>query len=267
MSDVDLLYSGVDAKKMSELMVEFGYKAEQLYIGYHDKFRNGANIGMELHRKLVADDSPYRPILDNMFDKAYEDDTIPNLYYMKHEDFYIHVIVHAAKHLKEGNLGIRPICDIFLLNEKYKDDWNRQYISEQLSKVALDNFENKLCELAYAFFGNEEKDVSEEALQFLFERGFYGITRKEKDWELNSLKYKTKLGVLFYKTFLPYRKMIIRYPVLKKHPYLLPVYWVRRWVELLQHDARGVGKVLTAEVSNDKASETEKVFTIFGLGD
>jgi len=267
MSDVDLLYSGVSAKKAADLMEAFGYTAEQLNIGYHDKYRKEGNIGIELHRKLVVDDSPYRPVLDNMFDKAMEDDTISNLYYMKHEDFYIHVIVHAAKHLMEGNLGVRPICDIFLLNEKYKNDWNRQYITEQLSSVALDRFENKLYELAYAFFGSDDKDVSEEDLQFLFQRGSYGISRKEKEWELNTLKYKTKFGVLFYKIFWPYSKMIIRYPILKNHPYLLPVYWVWRWIELIKHDARGVGKVLTADISNEKASETQRIFTNFGLGE
>lgn len=72
MSDVDLLYSGVDTKRLAELMKAFGYTMDNLDSGCHDTFHKG-NVSIELHRKLIPDNSPYRPVLENMFDKAVAD--------------------------------------------------------------------------------------------------------------------------------------------------------------------------------------------------
>ena len=43
----------------------------------------------------------------------------------------------------------------------------------------------------------------------------------------------TAAGFFLLRIFKPYRRMTIQYPVLKKCPVLLPVFWIWRWATLL----------------------------------
>ena len=49
-----------------------------------------------------------------------------------------------------------------------------------------------------------------------------------------------RVNYLIKRIFLPYEQMRIRYPVLKKHRWLTPIYEVRRWFELLFGKRLGV---------------------------
>lgn len=135
MSDIDLLYEGVTSKELAGLMEELGYSTESLETGCHDTFSKRPAMNVELHRELVPEDSPYRPALENMFERAVPNETIQGLFQMTPEDLYIHALVHAAKHFKGSGLGIRPVCDIYMLERKLGEAWNRTYIEKQLEIV------------------------------------------------------------------------------------------------------------------------------------
>lgn len=266
MSDVDLLYSGASVKELADLMEKSGYTAFMLEAGCHDTFHKEPNISFELHRKLVVDDSPYRSVLDDMFDKAVPDEEIPNLYHMKPEDLYIHVIVHAAKHFKGGGLGVRPFADIYLINQEYKGNWDFPYIQKQLESVGLERFENKLRELAYAFFGDEVKEVSEEDLAFVFRAGLYG-KHHDAAWWYAGKGGKTQLGFYFHRLFMPYASMKTIFPVLVKWPVLLPFAWIYRFFDALLHRRQNVAKVAATKISKEEVDYITRVERSFGLGD
>lgn len=264
MSDVDLLYSGVSTKDLAKLMKAVGYKAESLGMGSHDVFSKEGNISIELHRKLVFDYSPYRPVLENMFDKAVADENIPNLYHMKPEDLYIHVIVHAAKHFEGSGLGVRPLVDIYLLNQKYKDCWNFDYISKQLNSVGLKRFEEKLNSISYAFFGDSMMEVSEEDIDFFFRAGLYGI-HHDPAWNYMGTGKTNKLKFFLHRTFYPYSGMCEVFPILKKFPILLPFAWLYRIIDVLLHRRENLISVATAKCSKEDSGYAMKMLNNFGL--
>lgn len=266
MSDVDLLYSGVTTKELSRLMEAFGYTTDNLDSGCHDNFHKEGDISIELHRKLIVDASPYRPVLDNMFDKAVADEKIPNLYHMKPEDLYIHVIVHAAKHFEGSGLGIRPLADIYLLNQKYKDDWDSEYIWKQLDSVGLKRFEEKLRSVSYAFFGEKVMEVSEEDIEFFFRSGLYGI-HHDPAWKYMSNGKSSKLKFFLHRTFYPYSGMCEVFPILKKAPLLLPFAWIYRIIDVLLHRRQNLVKVATARCSKEDSKYAMRVLNNFGLGE
>ena len=265
MSDVDLLYSGVDTKRLAELMEAFGYTTDNLDSGCHDSFHKGNDISIELHRKLIVDDSPYRPVLEGMFDKAVADEKIPNLYHMKPEDLYVHVIVHAAKHFESSGLGLRPLTDIYLLNRRYGDSWDREYIDQQLERVQLHKFELRLSSLADAFFGDEEKEVDEEDIRFIFRAGLYGV-HHDVGWGYMRKGGNSKVAFFLKRTFLPYSAMREMFPVLDKWPILLPVMWVKRIADVLISRRQNLANVLHANINREDADYIARIHASFGLG-
>lgn len=265
MSDVDLLYSGVDTKRLAELMEAFGYTTDHLDSGCHDNFHKG-NVSIELHRKLILDDSPYRPVLENMFDKAVADEKIPNLYHMKPEDLYVHVIAHAAKHFENAGLGLRPLADIYLLDRRYKNNWDREYIEKQLNCVKLLQFEGKLNTLSYAFFSDEESEVNEEDIEFIFRAGLYGV-HGDLVWKYMGKGGKSKVSFFLRRTFLPYSIMREMFPFLKKWPVLLPVMWLYRIVDVLINRRENVLKIASVYINKEDADYITHIHSNFGLRD
>lgn len=156
MSDVDLLYEGVSTAELAALMGSFGYTAECLDKRHHDVFYKKPVMNVEMHRTLISEESPFYAALADYFSRAVPDETVPNLYRLKPEDLYIHVIVHAAKHLTETAIGVRTLCDVYVICRKYEPQWDRDYIESRLQPVSLTRFEEKLRNDAFAFFGGEE---------------------------------------------------------------------------------------------------------------
>lgn len=265
MSDVDLLYEGVSAKRLVELMEAFGYSTEMLGKGVHDVFYKKPCMNIELHRRLVADNSPYKLILDNAFERAVPDNDTPNLYHMKFEDLYIHVITHAAKHFMVSGLGVRPLGDVYVLNRKYGGSWDRDYIDRQLGAAGLTKFEKKIKDVAYAFFGEETQKASEEDLELFFRGSTYGKYGEAIRW--NALA-KGKQGYILKKIFPSLSDMKLYFPVLRQHPWAYPFVMVYRWVDCLIHRFGNVKKVFAlTRVSEVEENGVKKIMNEYGLGD
>lgn len=265
MSDVDLLYDGVSAGRLAELMEAFGYSTGNLEKGVHDTFYKKPCMNIELHRQLVADDSPYKSILEDMFEKAVPDKNIPNLYHMKAEDLYLHVIVHAAKHFMSSGLGARPIGDIYVLNRKYDRSWDREYIDTQLGSVGLTKFEKKMKDLANAFFGEELQEVSEEDLKIFFRGSTYGIYSDAIRW---SAMAKGRKRYILKKIFPSLSDMKMWFPILGKHPWLYPFVMIYRWGDRLIHKFSNVKKVFAlTRISEAEENGVKSIMKEYGLGD
>lgn len=264
MCDIDMLYEGVTPQELSELMEQAGYSTENLESGCHEVFHKMPCMNIEPHRKLVADNSPYKSVLCDMFEKAVQDEKIPNLYHMKPEDLYIHVIVHAAKHFEGSGLGIRPMGDIYVLNQTYKDSFDWKYINESLASVELTKFEEKLRTLAYAFFGEEEAKVSDEDMEVFFQGGTYGnYGAVGRNYMKNG--GTSQIAFFLYRTFYPYSGMREIYPILKKLPILLPFAWSYRIIDVLLHRRGNVVRVAAADVSKGNSEKIIKIMKNFGL--
>lgn len=264
MSDIDMLYDGVTPQELAELMEKAGYSTENLESGCHEVFHKKPCMNIEPHRKLVADDSPYRSVLQDMFEKAVPDEKIKNLYHMKPEDLYIHVTSHAAKHFEGSGLGIRPMGDIYVLNQTYKDSFDWKYINESLVSVGLTKFEEKLRTLAYAFFGEEEANVSDEDMEVFFQGSTYG-NYSDVGRKYMSKGGSSRIGFFLHRTFYPYSGMCEMFPILKKWPILLPFAWGYRIIDVLLHRRKNVVKIATADVSKGNSEKILKTLQNFGL--
>lgn len=265
MSDIDLLYEGVSPLELSKIMEQAGYSREEHENEIHEVFHKAPCMNIELHSKLINDDSPYKSVLENMFEKAVPDESIPNLYHMKPEDLYIHLVVHAAKHFISSGLGIRPVLDFYVLGQQFANDWDRTYIDRQLESVGIERFERKIREIAYAFFSEESMEVSDEDMQVFFRGGTYG-----KYSEV--LKYSTitsgnnNTAFVLKQIFLPLTEMKKCFPILINHPYLYPFASVYRWIDRLIHRTSRVKEIMSLNrIPSEEITLIKKTMKSFGL--
>ena len=266
MSDVDLLYKGISSKQLSKLMTAFGYTEKSIETAHHDVYHKKPCMNIEMHRKLVDDDSPYTACLEHFSANKIPDAHTPHLYHCRPEDLYIHVIVHAAKHLTSSGLGVRPLCDVYILNKAFAASWDETYIREMLNKADLNAFSDKMTGLAQKWFGDGMPDFEKEDERFFFTGGTYNSNMTKTKWEYAQSGKHSRVSYILSKVFQPLVTMQSAYPVLRKAPFLLPVFWLVRCFEVLFHRRNKITEAVTIGKSDREDIEyASRIITAFGL--
>ena len=160
-------------------------------------------------------------------------------YEMPDELFYFYHIAHMAKHVQTGGCGIRPFVDLWILDRLVKCDVSCR--DAVLEKGGLLGFANVARKLSRVWLEGEAHDAATRNFQqYLLCGGVYGTAENRV-----ALKQGSSGGRLRYvlsRIFVPYEKLKAYFPVLGKHPWLLPVMQVRRWLMLLNPDVARMAK-------------------------
>lgn len=226
MADMDILIKPEDADRVYDIMMEMGYTCEMKGKFHHDVYMKEPIYNIEIHVSLfdsydgVMDDY-YKDILDRTSTGQNEYERV-----LSHEDFYVYNIAHFAKHFHEGGSGIRSVMDIYIMN-KAMQDMDMDYVYAQLEKLGLSEFYKKVTTLEKFWFedGEFSQKIGETA-DYILSSGTYGTVYNSVK---NQIKRNGHFKGFMLNAFLPYNKMIISFPFLKKAPVLLPFCWVARW--------------------------------------
>ena len=112
-----------------------------------------------------------------------------------------------------------------------------------------------MSKLAERCFSGAKMDAIDDlVLKYIFNGGVYGSL--ENHIAVDKIKRKSSVAYLFKRLFPPYKHMIIPYPFLKKAPYLIPVFWVIRWIKAL---FGGKSKRYAMEISYANNISDEKI--------
>lgn len=234
-SDIDVLVEPSKHQKAVEVLEESGF----LFLKEtpHDvSFQTQEKYHVELHHSLVEEGRlpktaeilervwQYTTLIDNCYERTIND-----------EMQYFYHLAHMAKHLKNGGCGVRFFLDLWLLNHNTQFDANKR--DELISKSGLFIFAKQSLQLSEKWFTpvNDEDDLSEFE-EYVVRGGIYGSLESS----VTIRKNRAKSRFLYYinRIFLPYKKIMYLYPVLKKYPILLPPCWVLRWFKLLNPKTR-----------------------------
>lgn len=233
--DIDVLVKEENLKPAIKVLTEkLGYKCTG--IGMHDAqlySENGTHI--ELHYNLFGVDTKQteKEVFDNVFEVSKE--ISPYQFSMPDEYFYCYTISHIAKHLKDGGCGVRPLLDLWILNNKVAFDQKKR--EELLKKAGLLTLAKALEKLCRVWFDEKEPDeLTNELGEYILTGGVYG-TFETKIAMQQSLK-KNKISYFLSRLFLPYRQMKFKYPKLQKCPILYPYYTVKRWFLIFRKDTK-----------------------------
>ncbi len=222
MCDIDILVDKGDFKKASQIIENMGYN--KFY--NHEKhivFTKQPLIMIEMHRMLILKRDVGYEYFKNVWSLCEKYKKYKNIYQLNKEDAYIFCILHMLIHFKFTGITIKDMLDVYLYNEKYKDNLDYKKIDEVFCNLGLKEFENNIKEIAYKWFDKEQVDDFNEVEEYILR----GESNKNKvNYDLSESE-----GKLNYIKKLLFPKLDImkeKYPVLKKAPALLPVMWCSR---------------------------------------
>ncbi len=269
MSDLDILIKAEELSKIREIMADLGYSFE--YESNHEyAFKKPPCMFVELHKSLVPsyNDDLYAYYGDGW---KFAKKTDSFIHKMSTEDCFIYLIVHFAKHYRDAGSGIKSVTDIRLYKEKMNPDMD--YVYSELSKLGLDKFYKNLERLAACWFDNEPWDeLSLCMMDFIMGSGEYGNKKNRtaaeviRENEGNSPR-QIKKGRYLRQIFPDMEFMKEKYPVLKKLPFMLPLFWVVRLFNIVLFKRKSIKtvKMCTGYITDENISGYMKHMKDVGL--
>lgn len=240
MGDIDIL---VDADRCDEVVkafIEDGFE----FAGKGDLHTNivKGNAYIEFHRSMV---DSFHTVLSEYYGDGFKraercDGSFS--YKLSDGDFYVFLIAHIAKHYRHGGTGIRSLLDLYVY-EKALPDLDFEYINQELEKIGLLEFCEKIRNIAFNWFSGSFDGKFDLMSEYIAAGGVYGIEGTEMqnsyifdhiDEDIRFQKIKT----LFRIVFLGYDELKIRYPFLEGKKFLLPLFWIIRFFDTLIHNPR-----------------------------
>ena len=235
MGDADILIKIAQYDKIKPIMESLNYTEKVESDHELSWIKKGSFI--ELHKRLIPS---YNKDYFAYFGDGWQLATIKNgtSYTMSDEDQMIYLFTHYAKHYRDAGIGIKHIVDLWVYR-KNTPDLDEEYIKAELEKLQLSEFYKNTIHTLEVWFENIKADETTDFItQIIFGSGTFGTheahllskaVKIAKSHSGNNLKKYQYLNLLF----LPYPSMCLKYPFLKKLPFLLPFMWIYRIFEAL----------------------------------
>lgn len=224
MADNDILCAPDRLKDVDSIMLKNGFRYNGSH-GYTEIYEKNGIVCFEIHRSLILVEAHYFDYYENLWDRLVKCSENSHEYKMTDEDFYIYSIVHFAKHRENSGCGIKFLIDQYVLMKHFKDSLNRDYVDAELKKLGLFEFEALASSTAQKLFspGNNPLFAEEGAFADELIGEYVFGSRKQEIGE-----GKTKIGFILSRLFPSKKEMYYYNPELKKKPYLLLWYYIKR---------------------------------------
>ena len=265
--DIDVLVHTCDLDAAINCLTEkFGY--EQGERGTHDiALQSPSGVHVELHFDLVEEGRANNAIevLSSVWDNVSLHEGYNYRYDMSDAFFYFYHIAHMAKHFENGGCGIRPFIDLWILDHTV--DGNKDERDALLERGELLAFANVSRALSEVWIGGCEADALTLKMQdFLLHGGAFGSS--DNRVAIQQKKKGGRFGYLMSRIFVPTAKLKRYYPILERHPWLMPVMQVRRWFMLLDPEVAKMARselTVNRSIDSTKSAEMNAFLTDIGL--
>ncbi|MGN0571774.1 MAG: nucleotidyltransferase family protein [Candidatus Fimenecus sp.] len=223
MVDMDILVHENAIENAKKILLEKGLEIS---------FDNGKDIvflkkpflTVELHRSLFQEDYFMYPYFSGAWERTEKADGTE--YKMPENDLYVYTLAHLAEHYLDAGSCFRPMMDLFLMEKAYENTLDFAYIDKQFSKIGIAKFAANIRRLTKAMFSGAVHDDT----LFLMENYIVLGPPVENAAEASKIAatQKSKARRILETLFPNYRHMALKYPILKKRPVLLPIFWCLR---------------------------------------
>ncbi len=226
--DIDVLVSPENLAAAQASLEAQGYVVDG-GCGHDVSLHSPRGTHLELHFDLIEESrntkmnavlcelwSVVRPCTGHQYQMA-----MPDAY------FYFYHVAHMVKHFETGGCGIRPLIDLWILNQAKPAD-----VDALLDKGQILSFARAMTKLSRHWLEAQPADEATMRVQhYILTGGVYGTTQNSI-----ALKQQRAGGTRKYawqRIFPPYAVMKTHYPVLEKCCVLLPIFYVFRWFHRL----------------------------------
>ncbi len=262
--DIDILIRESELEHAEALLTERGWTKKGR--NFHDvSFFSPTNVHLELHYNITEQIANIDRVLNTVWEHCESVDGKSCEKRQTPEFLMYHLLAHMSYHFISGGCGIRPFLDIWLLRKAL--EYNEQELDALCEQAELTVFKKNVYQLIDVWLeGKEHTELTLSMERFLFGGGVYGTISNRVILEQAQAGGKAKN--LIYRLFLPYHLLKRRYPVLKKHKWLTPVFWVVRWFQSLSKERieRSVCEIKeNAENSSEDIKSAERFLAAVGL--
>ncbi|MBR1757303.1 MAG: nucleotidyltransferase family protein [Lachnospiraceae bacterium] len=167
---------------------------------------------------------------------------------MPDEDFYLYFLAHANKHANLCGSGIRPVFDHYVIRKEYEGRLDNSSLEKKMVILQIEDFSAALNELSRILVTNpEDIDLSQlheeswELVSSMLRAGIFGSELERQRIFFHNqargekLTRKQKWRYIMLRMFPNREYMQIIYPILEKHPILLPVLYLDRLIKRSIH--------------------------------
>lgn len=245
MCDADILIRMEQYEKIKDIMQQLGYT--EGVASAHELHWDNTALHLELHKWLIhPDHKDYFKYLTDCWQYAHIDSGYR--YALNLEDEWIYTFIHYAKHYRMGGIGIRQVLDLWIYQKKHQ--LNMEYIRTELKKIDLLEFFENTQRMIGVWFEDQEEDAQTSFMtEYIFSDGSwatcesfdvaYASLHSAQTGSLKKGRYKQILQTIFPKM----DSMKNRYRVLKRAPWLLPIFWPIRWVDAALFRKENIRKI------------------------
>lgn len=233
MGDADILIKTEQYTVIRPVMEQLGYEFV-LESDHELVWRKTNALLVELHKRLIPSyNEDYYAYFGDGWRLAQPSTTVEHS--MRDEDQFIYLFTHYAKHYRDAGIGIRHLIDLYVFLQA-KPVMDMAYIERELDRLQLLTFfRNTLATLEVWFNGGVDTPMSDFITTRIFGSGSFG-TRENHNLSEGVKITKTasggqvKLKKLLSLIFPSVKILEVKYDILRKMPFLLPIIWVFRWV-------------------------------------
>lgn len=279
-ADTDVFIRASDEEKVHHLIRNLGYKTIS-YGGKKDNvYSKEPFMTIEMHKNLFEYEDDWNDVINNKYGRQYiwkrieMLDGYQHIYRMDKEFYYVYMVAHIAKHLKDdGGIGVRAFMDLWIYRNAYADSLDMLKIYEDFAKFGLTTFAERAYTLACSWFDGDQISYPyssyEQFAEYIMNCGAYG---NSDNFVMNNeaMRGDKKLGskgYIFKRAFPSRESMEMRYPAMKKHPARLPYYWViRLWYSCVHRRKEVKGEIESAKnIDWDKVNTIHEMYQEWGL--
>lgn len=187
-------------------------------------------------------------------------------HFLTREDTFTYLFAHMAKHFRTSGIGSRHFLDLYVYRRAYPD-LDEAAIRTAMARLQLLPFYENVCKLLSVWFGEAESDpVTDAITDYVFSGGSFGTLERSV---LTQTAGERKSASLLRMFFPDAKSLELRYPVLKKHPAVLPLVWVLRWWEAIflrgKRNKRRLRLMLTS--TDDAQTQRQAFLRLTGLSE
>lgn len=247
MGDADILIHPEDHQRIIPVMESLGFRnrIENDHVFEWDS----DSLHVELHKCLVPiTDEDYFSYYGTGWQLAVKGEGYRHD--LSVEDAYLFMFTHFARHYRGSGIGCRHVVDLYIYRRAYPQ-MDSVYIQRELRKLRLVEFHGNMLRLLEVWFeGRAEDAVTALATAFIFSGGSWGsleaavLSGEVRAAQKTGAIRKTGVKAVLRAFFPPREQMTYRYEAVRRNGWLLPVFWVVRWLDILLFRPQKVGRKL-----------------------
>ena len=250
MADNDFWFDSQHANELRAFMEASGYMCESFNHGVHDVYLKQPLLNFEPHYSLFSESKYpkwHRYFRDALSQAPVMESTECEAR-MSMEDFYLHHICHAAKHLWGSGTGVRALVDEMVMLKRFSSTLDWQLIQQRCKQLDVAVLEAQFRRVAQLFLDGKvlvSHDLQEQdnrLLQAMALANTYGTIQQQilnkldnimKQTDGSATDRKIRVFYVWKRLFPPLSDMAEWIPVLRTWPVLYPAVWVFRMARFL----------------------------------